>query len=219
MLQRGVREVHQELSRHLQRNPVLRAVVANGGFRHLRGRNPRAVRRAGRNRPRARHVLAESLPADHLDIDYHDHHFLVSAGDGCLLRRGGLWRGQYAGLSSVRWAPAALSIGHDLYGDGSDLVRVHGRVDPVRRSQTERYHLQFLQVGNLPAGDDVRWDTEERRVRFRLRLPLKPSMVGTHTVQGKARSSTTTYDPVQPCPQDVIVTPCELGSTRHASSS
>jgi len=131
------------------------------------------VRRSGRNRPRARHLLAESLPADHLDIDYHDHHFLVSAGDGCLLRRGGLRRGRHAGMSSVRRTHSALSIGHDLHGDGSDLVRVHGRVDPVRRSQTERYHLQFLQVGNLPAGDDVRWDTEERRVRFRLRLPLR----------------------------------------------
>jgi len=133
------------------------------------------VRRSGRNRPRARHLLAESLPADHLDIDYHDHHFLVSAGDGRLLRWRGLWRGRLWELSSDRWVPAALSIGHDLYGDGSDLVRVHGRVDPVRRSQTERYQLQLLQVGHVPAGDDVRRRAEERRVRLRLRLPLKPS--------------------------------------------
>jgi hypothetical protein len=32
--------------------------------------------------------------------------------------------------------------------------------------------LQLLQVGHLPAGDDVWWRSEERRVRLRLRLPL-----------------------------------------------
>jgi hypothetical protein len=70
---------------------------------------------------------APCVHPDHLhhDVDYHDHHFLLSARDGGLLRQRGLWPGRDAGVSSIPGAPAALSIGHDLYSDRSNVVRVH----------------------------------------------------------------------------------------------
>ena len=106
----------------------------------------------------------------------HRHHdLLLSAGDGCLLRRRGLWLRRHAGMSPVPGSNSALSIGHDLYGDGSIDVRLHRRVDPVRRSEVERPHVQLLQVGHLPTWDDLRRGAEGRLVRFRLRLPLKDS--------------------------------------------
>jgi len=82
----------------------------------------------------------------------------------------------------MSWEPApaavGLSIGHDLYSDGSDHVRLHRRFDSVRRQQTDQCRLcrrlQRLQFGHLPARDDVPWGIE-RRVRLELRLPMKPS--------------------------------------------
>jgi hypothetical protein len=104
------------------------------------------------------------------DADRRHHHddLHMSAGDGSLLRWCRLQRGRDVGLPA---APGALSVGHELHDDGGD-VRLYRRVDPVWRPQAERSDLQLLQVGHLPAGDDVRWRSEERRVRLRLRLPL-----------------------------------------------
>jgi hypothetical protein len=106
--------------------------------------------------------------------DHHYHHLLLSAGDGRLLRRGGLRPGRHAWLRS-RFG--ALSAGHDLYDDGDEL-RLHRRYDPLRRPQAERPDVQLLQVGYLPAGDDMRRRPEERRMRLRLRLPVihRPSL-------------------------------------------
>jgi hypothetical protein len=52
-------------------------------------------------------------------------------------------------------------------------VRLHWPRDPLRRPQSERSDVQLLQMGYLPSGDDVWRRPEERRVRLRLRLPLK----------------------------------------------
>jgi hypothetical protein len=130
------------------------------------------VRRSGRNRPRVRHLLAESLPDDHLDDDYHDHHFLLSASDGLLLRRHDLRR-RLSRLRQPR-SPRGVPAGHDLH-DERDDVRLHRPRDPLRRPQAERSDVQLLPMGHLPAGDDVRRRPERERMRFRLRLPLKPS--------------------------------------------
>lgn len=74
-------------------------------------------------------VSAGLWDVPHDDYHHYDDHFLLSAGDGSLLWQRGVWR-RTGMSSSVR--VRALSIGHGLYGDGSDLVRVPRRVDPVR---------------------------------------------------------------------------------------
>jgi hypothetical protein len=101
-----------------------------------------------------------------LCADHHDH-FLVPEGDGLLLRRE--LRGRLARVSSLH--TSALSARNELCNDGDD-VRLHRRRNPLRRPQAERFDVQLLQMGHLPAGDEVRRRPEERRVRFRLRLPV-----------------------------------------------
>jgi len=103
-----------------------------------------------------------TMPYDDHHHNAHDH---LPAGDGPLLRRGGVLRGRRGRLRFF----GVVSAGHDLQRDD---VRLHWPRDPLRRPQAERWVVQLLQVGHLPARDDVP-RRPERRVRLGLRLPVR----------------------------------------------
>ena len=73
------------------------------------------------------------------DDDHDDDHVVLPAGDGPLLRRGGVlqqWR-----RGRLRFC-GVVSAGHDLQR-GPD-VRLHWPRDPLRRPQAERWLVQLL---------------------------------------------------------------------------
>ena len=117
---------------------------------------------------------SELSDAHRHDDDHDDDHVVLPAGDGPLLRRGGVlqWR-----RSRLRFF-GVVSAGHDLQRDD---VQLHWPRDPLRRPQPERWVMQLLQVGHLPAGDDVR-RRPERRVRLGLRMPMSHPVVACSRV-------------------------------------
>jgi hypothetical protein len=115
-------------------------------------------------------------------------------------------------VRELRLVPPTLSPGHDLYDD-RDNVRLHWPRDPLRRPQSERSDVQLLQMGYLPAGDDMRWRPEERRVRLRLRLPVKAACCRSEHRAAPLRDR----DRVQP--PKPLQPPLSVARSRNVASS